>query len=147
MEARLLIEIAENAKSMFSSKDVTSIDFMTDLLDDWKGEMSADSIAATVFSFTIVQFHQSLLHAYDIFNDQSDIAKFQQDYYYQEFVLTLLKSIAQDGSQSKYNMPCEEAFDYSLDNPCVYNVGRAFIDARTYLEENVSKKTVSYLHP
>ena len=53
----------------------------------------------------------------------------------------MLKSIAQEGTQSKYNFLCEGAFDYSLDNPCVYNVGRAFIDARAYLEEKVSKKT------
>jgi len=77
MKAHLLTEIAQDAKSMFSNEDARSIDFMTDLLEDWQGEMSADSIPATVFSFTVIHFHQSLLHAYDTFNDHSDIAKFQ----------------------------------------------------------------------
>ena len=37
---------------------------MTDILEGWSAEMSEDSIAASVYEYTLWNFQNSLFHAY-----------------------------------------------------------------------------------
>ena len=65
---------------------------------------------------------------------------FTEGYTYMEFIVTLLKSVALEGPDSKFNKVCELAHsDYAGDNACAYNIARAFSDTKVFLEMNVSK--------
>ena len=57
---------------------------MVDLLNDWSGIMSEDSIAATVYSFTLMHVHKSLFHAYE--DDADERMALTDGYLYNEFL-------------------------------------------------------------
>ena len=51
-----MIQLAEMVKADYLEEDQTDINDMIMLLTGWQGDMSADSVAASVY-----QFHQSFL--------------------------------------------------------------------------------------
>ena len=79
---------------------------MVGLLDGWNGEMEKDSVAASVFSYSFLNMHKSLFHAYDVFQEKDDILAFTEFYYYQEFILSLLKNVAEEGENSRFDKVC-----------------------------------------
>jgi len=48
----------------FSKEEVSDIQSMTDLLEDFKGDFVLESIGASVYSYWFHLFHQSLLSDY-----------------------------------------------------------------------------------
>ena len=78
---------------------------MVGILEGWTGQMVNDSVAATVYTFTFMHFTDTLFHAYQQ-DDSEDRRAFTDGYLYDEFVQTLLKSVAKDGPESKYKKLC-----------------------------------------
>ena len=63
--------------------------------------MEVESVAATVYEFTMIEFKKSLFHAYESEDIRERLA-FLDWYLPNEFMLTHLRSIAEEGSASKY---------------------------------------------
>ena len=134
-----MIRIAEKAKESLTSEQLEDMQFMIDLLNGWQGNMDEDSIAATVYSFTLMSIHKSLFHAYE--DDQDERLAFTDGFLYNEFIQTLLKSVSKDGEASRFNKVCQKAYpEYKGENICTYNIARSFSDAMRFLESNVSKR-------
>ena len=58
-----------------------------------------------------------------------------------EFTMTFLKSVAEKGADSKYQILCKEAYpEYTGPNTCEYNIARSFVKVKQFLSENVSPK-------
>ena len=107
----------------------------------WNGSIDMESVEATVYSFVLMNFQKSLFHAYEPDNEQDRI-RMTENALFCEFVHTLLKSLAESGSQSKYQKLCKMAHpEYTGENVCEYNLALAFIESKQFLETNVSKKS------
>ena len=133
-QAPLMIKIAKEAKSALDPDQAKDLEFMINLLDGWTGLMDEQSVAATVYSFTFMNIHKSLFHAYEK-DDPDERIAFTDGYLYIEFIYTLLRNIAENGAASKYNKICRNAYlEYQGENICAYNVARSFTDAKQFLE-------------
>ena len=125
-----MVQIAHEVQSSLTSKQSSDLDFMVNLLEGWTGLVDEESVPATVYSFTLMQVHKSLFHKYAP-DDAEDRISFTDGYLYNEFIITLLKSIAAEGSASKYNKVCDMAYpDYKGGNVCAYNIARSFGEAK-----------------
>ena len=100
-----LISIAEGLKSELSAKQASDFETMVEHLEGWTGLMDAESVPASVYSFTLMSVHKSLFHAYE--SDPEERMAFSDgSYLYVEFLLTLLKDVEKSGSKSKYQKVC-----------------------------------------
>ena len=101
--------------------------------------MDVESVAATVYEFTIIEFKKSLFHEYESEDIRERLA-FLDWYLSNEFLLTHLRSVAEEGSESKYQNLCRSAYpEYTGENFCGYNLALAFINTKKLLEDSVSK--------
>lgn len=46
-----IIDIYESQKDKLNEKELANAELMVDILRDWKGEMTEDSVPATVYSY------------------------------------------------------------------------------------------------
>ena len=96
--------------------------------------MTEESVPASVYSFIFLNIHSSLFTQYA--EDEDDRLSMTDNYLYHEFLQTLLKSVQKDGGNSKYSKFCEMAYpEYKGNDPCAYNVARAFSDTKRFMEE------------
>ena len=113
---------------------------MLDLFDGWKGLMDKESIAASVYSYTMYYFSKSLFHAY-VEGEVENRLLYSDNYLMHNVNIRLLESAAKDGNTSHFNPICRNGYpDYSGKNHCSYNLAKSFIDAKNFLEANMSAK-------
>ena len=82
------------------------LDYMLQHLKGWKGQMDGESVPATVYSFTLMSIHKSLFHAYES-DPEERIAFTDSSYLYFEFLMSLIKSVKDEGDASKYQRVCK----------------------------------------
>lgn len=63
---KIVMSIIDDEEFNFSYHEKQDVRFMIDLLKDFKGDMSLDSIGATVYSYWHYHFMQSFLKAYTV---------------------------------------------------------------------------------
>ena len=137
-QAPLLIKIAEISQAELSQDELKDYETLAKLLKDWDGHMGVESVQATVYTYVLHEFLMSLFHVYAP-NHPSNRVAFLDGYTQTEFILTLLNSIAKEGTNPKYVNICKGAHpDYEGKNVCGYNVAVAFSKAKKFLEQNVS---------
>ena len=113
-------------------------EFLAKLMEDWDGYMGVESVQATVYTYVLHEFLMSLFHIYAP-NHPSNRVSFLDAYPQTEFILTLLNSIAKEGTNPKYMNICKGAYpEYEGKNICGYNVAAAFSKAKKFLEQNIS---------
>ena len=104
------------------------------------GWMGAESIQATVYSFALMNFQKSLFHVYEP-NSDIDRILMTESTLFSDFTMLLLHSISELGAESKYQKLCMNAHpEYQGRNVCEYNIARAFIDTKLFLEQNISPR-------
>ena len=102
-----MIEIATSVVPSLDAQQVTDLQAMTSIMEGWTGLMSEESVAATVYTFTMIHFTKSLFHAY--FVDEVHRDSFIQKYSYWEFSKKMIKSVAEQPETSIYHNLCAQA--------------------------------------
>ena len=129
----MMVKIAQTARSELKEDQIKDLEMMTKLMDNWNGSMDMESVAATVYTFIFNDFQMSLFHAYN--ENKTDRLIFLEGYPQTEFLLSLIKSLATEGTNSKYLNLCKEAYpEYTGKNYCGYNMAMAFSNAKAFLE-------------
>ena len=102
--------------------------------------MGKDSVAASVYSYTFFFLQKSLFHTFDSENEANRIL-FTDNYLFADAMVRLIESAANDGPASKFNSICANGYsEYTGKSPCSYNIAKSFVIAKSFLEENASKK-------
>lgn len=139
---------------------------MLNLLNDYKGDMSADQIPATVYSFWHYFFHASLFKYWTeddsaqkqlknsvggkpFWNRQTRTA-ITDNYSFQTFYFNLIKELSENPDSTKYDKMCLNGFEhfkYKENHEklvakggkiCQYNAAWAILEAKDALFKHVS---------
>ena len=110
---------------------------MIKYLVGWNGQMQIDSATASIYMYSLFNFHKSLF--YEQIPDRSDAIAIFDQREQPDITLNILKSIDADGSESKMNKICKGAHpNYKGQDYCAYNMAKAFIETISFLDEQVS---------
>ena len=125
-----MIAIAQSVASELTADQIADLHSMTSVLADWDCEMSEESVQATVYQFTLGEIQASLFHAYEK-DLKARIMYTESRVEFAEFTMTFLKSVAEKGADSKYQILCKEAYpEYTGPNTCEYNIARSFVKVK-----------------
>ena len=101
--------------------------------------MTEDSVGATVYSYWQITMFESMFKNY-IPEGDSDFSSLVVDgYTFTDFFRRVMLQLKNDMYIPKYNRLCANGFaEYKGDVPCAYNVARALVEVKHYLDRNVS---------
>lgn len=80
---------------------------------------------------------RSLFHKYS--GDEKDRMAYSGNYNFSDTMQRLLKSILEEGKDSRFQPICEGAHpEYKGDNPCAYNIAMGLVETHDFLGSRVS---------
>lgn len=110
------------------------------LLEEWNNEMCEECIGATVYSYWQMFMYNSMFQDYIPERDKAFSNLMTDGYVFTDFFRRMMAYLTSDINNPKYNRFCNNGFpDYKGDASCAYNVARSFVEAKQYLDRNVSK--------
>jgi len=160
-----ILKIAETALNAeeygFTQKDKQDAKYMMDFLKDFKGAMSQDSIPATVYSYWHYFFYSGFLHSYTSLGERGRAWRnadepfwnlktrlsLVDNYGFADFYANLVLHLGENLQSDKFDRLCANGFGegkYKGARSCQYNVARAFIEAKKFIEENISKDSKTW---
>lgn len=103
----------------------------------WHGEMSEESVGATLFSVWHYHFLSSLFS--DYIKDDDIKLSFVANYPFIDFYQRLIHGLSIDPKIQKYNKICKGYYEeYKGEEHCIYNMVRAMADTYSWLSARVS---------
>lgn len=157
----------------FSKDQREDIQSMAELLKGWKGQMEETSVAATVYSYWSYFFHASLFQQYtnkgkiesqftvtepDPEDPEKEITKqfwqlktrflITDNYAFADTHQRLILAVLEDKEDElvKFNKICKGAYSDFYDGgaDCAHNIARSFLDAKLFLEKEVSPNVADW---
>jgi acyl-homoserine lactone acylase PvdQ len=136
--------------SEFTVDEKADIESMLALLENWKGTFAETDVGATVYMYWQVNFYRSLFHKQlpkDLPESLAEYNRmaFSDNYQFIDFFQKHIRSIAENPT-NELNIICENAQEnYSGDKACAYNVARAFLDTKNFLNKNLGYNSDNWL--
>jgi len=141
-----IIELARQVKYEFSSEDRVDLEHMLIILEEWDHQMKEDSIGASVYGYWQINMFESMFKNYIPDTDADFNSLVIDGYTFTDFFRRMMNHLRTDIHSAKYNRLCANGFvEYKGDAACAYNMARALVETKHYLERNVSKNPSDWL--
>ena len=102
-----------------------------------------ESIGATLYTRWYIQFIRNLYLKYDF--QEEDRMAFSDNFHFTDAYQRIMRSILEEKENSHFQIICEgsypESAPASLSNHCAYHIAMTLLDAKSFLEQNISGKT------
>ena len=136
-----LVQICQtDAKGLIPSQSQADLDKMLGILSDWPGSFDMDSVAATLYTRWYIQFIRNLYLRYGF--TEEDRMAFSDNYHFTDAFQNIIESILVEKEKSHFQIICEGSYPDNapkgLSNHCAYQIAMALLDAKEFLERNVS---------
>ena len=101
-----MIKATESVKQDLVNEEIEGdLQLMIELLEGWQGFMGKDSIAASVYSYTMYYLHNSLFHSY-LEDDIDNRLHYTDNYLFMDATSRMIESAATEGEASHFNVIC-----------------------------------------
>ena len=103
------------------------------ILQTWHGDMSEDSVGATVFSTWQFYFYKSLLT--EQIEDQNLRLALVGNLPFNDYIQRMIHTLAEDPENEGFNKVCSGAFsEYKGKKSCAFNMAKALAQTKEFLE-------------
>jgi acyl-homoserine lactone acylase PvdQ len=138
-------KLATEMLEVMSPKDSEKALEILSKLTHWYGDMSENSIGATVYATWQFHFYSSLFK--NQIEDESVRLSIVANYPFIDYIQRMIHTLVEDPENENFNRICRGVYtnEYKGQRQCMYNIARAMAETYDFLTSNISPNSGDWM--